>query len=86
MSILADLSSTYDLRQYILCMFCLVSKVETCFIEVVIRLLWSDANANWSFGNSKVDYHIALDDVNCTERNCTGDHLNDMATTRECVQ
>ena len=28
---------------------------------------WRIEQTNWSLGNSKVDYHIALDDVNCTE-------------------
>ena len=28
---------------------------------------WRIERTNWSLGNSKVDYHIALDDVNCTE-------------------
>ncbi|XP_063675866.1 scavenger receptor cysteine-rich type 1 protein M130-like [Bolinopsis microptera] len=28
---------------------------------------WRMEETNWSSGNPKVDYHIALDDVNCTE-------------------
>ena len=29
--------------------------------------MWRIEETNWSLGNSKVDYHIALDDVSCTK-------------------